>query len=66
MINKFVALGSIAVVLLFAGVVMMMSTIQQPAKAINGPVPNQNTTVQNSTANSSAASSIVTQPQTPK
>ncbi|MGB6674877.1 MAG: hypothetical protein WBE34_20810 [Candidatus Nitrosopolaris sp.] len=64
MIINSATLVSIAVVLLFAGVVMMISTIQQPAKAINGPVPNQNATVQNSTANSSAASSIVTQPQT--
>jgi hypothetical protein len=64
MITGFVTLVSIAVVLVFAGAVMM-STIQQPAKAITGPVPftpSQNATVQNATANSSAASSIVTQP----
>jgi hypothetical protein len=68
MITKFVALVFTAVVLVFAGLVMM-STIQPPANAITSPVafaPSQNATVQNSTANSSAASSIVTQPLTPK
>ena len=51
--------------LLFVGAVVMSLTTQQPIKAITGPfTTSQNGTVQNSTANSSAASSIVTQPQT--
>jgi hypothetical protein len=65
MITKFVTLVSIAVFLGFAGASITLQQ-QQPAKAMTDPVPSppsQNATVQNSTANSSAASSIVTQPQ---
>jgi hypothetical protein len=56
MITNSVTLVSIAMLLVFAGTVVISLTTQQPTKAITGPfTTSQNATVQNSTANSSAA-----------
>ena len=65
--TNFVILTTIAATLGFTGAALALTI--QPAKAISdwpGLTPAQNATVQNATANSSAASSIVTQPLTGK